>query len=210
MDDHIRAMPKPSNREKILTEGLRVVHERGFGGASVRDIVEAAGVPQGSFTNHFASKEAFGLEIIELYFARSFEVMRATLRNDQLPPLERLGAYIDAAKARLSKDNMRNGCLFGNFTAEASDHSEVIRRRLIEIFAEVQELVAYCLRAAVKAGELPPDFDCDEVAGFVVSSMQGANLVAKAQRSTVPVDRFKKISVLNGAALTSSQIGAMP
>jgi TetR/AcrR family transcriptional regulator, transcriptional repressor for nem operon len=193
MDDHITAVPKPSNREKILTEGLRVVHERGFGGASVRDIVGAAGVPQGSFTNHFASKEAFGLEIIELYFARTFEVMRATLRNDELPPLERLGAYIDAARARLSKDNMRNGCLFGNFTAEASDHSEVIRRRLIEIFAEVQESVAYCLRAAVQAGKLSADFDCDEVAGFVVSSMQGANLVAKAQRSTVPVDRFKKI-----------------
>lgn len=193
MDDHIGAMSKPSNREKILTEGLRVVHERGFGGASVRDIVQAAGVPQGSFTNHFASKEAFGLEIIELYFARSCEVIGATLRNDSLPPLERLEAYIDAAKARLSKDNMRNGCLFGNFTAEASDHSEVIRRRLIEIFADVQEAVAYCLRAAVKAGELPPDFDCHEVAGFVVSSMQGANLVAKAQRSTVPVERFKKI-----------------
>lgn len=186
-------MPKPSNREKILTEGLRVVHAHGFGGASVRDIVEAAGVPQGSFTNHFASKEAFGLEIIELYYARSREVIRETLRNDALPPLERLGAYIDAAKARLSKDNMRNGCLFGNFTAEASDHSEPIRRRLIEIFADVQESVAYCLRAAVQAGELPPDFDCNEVAGFVVSSMQGANLVAKAQRSTVPVERFKKI-----------------
>jgi TetR/AcrR family transcriptional repressor of nem operon len=193
MDDHIKAMPKASNREKILTEGLRVVHERGFGGASVRDIVEAAGVPQGSFTNHFASKEAFGLEIIELYFARSCEVIGETLRNDSLPPLERLGAYIDAAKARLSKDDMRNGCLFGNFTAEASDHSEVIRRRLVEIFAEVQESVAYCLRAAVQAGELPPDFDCNAVAGFVVSSMQGANLVAKAQRSTIPVERFKKI-----------------
>jgi TetR/AcrR family transcriptional regulator, transcriptional repressor for nem operon len=193
MDDHIGTMAKPSNREKILTEGLRVVHARGFGGASVRDIVEAAGVPQGSFTNHFASKEAFGLEIIELYYSRSREVIRETLRNDALPPLQRLGAYIDAAKARLSKDSMRNGCLFGNFTAEASDHSEPIRRRLIEIFADVQESVAYCLRAAVQAGELPPDFDCNEIAGFVVSSMQGANLVAKAQRSTIPVERFKKI-----------------
>jgi TetR/AcrR family transcriptional regulator, transcriptional repressor for nem operon len=193
MDDHIETMAKPSNREKILTEGLRVVHARGFGGASVRDIVEAAGVPQGSFTNHFASKEAFGLEIIELYYSRSREVIRETLRNDALPPLQRLGAYIDAAKARLSKDSMRNGCLFGNFTAEASDHSEPIRRRLIEIFADVQESVAYCLRAAVQAGELPPDFDCNEIAGFVVSSMQGANLMAKAQRSTIPVERFKKI-----------------
>jgi len=45
-------MARPANREKILTAGLRVVHERGFGGASVRDIVQAAGVPQGSFTCH--------------------------------------------------------------------------------------------------------------------------------------------------------------
>src|SRR5258708_35816806 len=117
---------------------------------------------------------------MELFFAESLGVRRGTLRNDKLPPRERVGAYIDAAKARLSKDNMRNGCLFGNFTAEASDHSELIRRRLIEIFADVQESIAYCLRAAVKVGELPPDFDCNEVAGFVVSSMQGANLVAKA------------------------------
>ena len=44
------------------------MHERGFAGASVRDIVEAAKVPQGSFTNHFASKEAFCFEILDLYF----------------------------------------------------------------------------------------------------------------------------------------------
>jgi TetR/AcrR family transcriptional repressor of nem operon len=59
---------KPSNRKKILIEGLRVAHERGFAGTSVRDIVEAAKVPQRSFTNHFASKESFCLEILDLYF----------------------------------------------------------------------------------------------------------------------------------------------
>ena len=173
-------MPKPSHREKILTEGLRVVHERGFAGASVRDIVQAAGVPQGSFTNHFASKEAFGLEVLDLYFARGCELMRETLRNDALPPLQRLGAYIDATKDRLNKNGMRSGCLYGNFTAEASDHSEILRQRLVEIFAEVQASVAYCLRAAKEAGELSPSLDCDEIAAFIVSSLQGANLLAKA------------------------------
>jgi TetR/AcrR family transcriptional repressor of nem operon len=193
MDGHIKTMPKPSNREKILTKGLRVVHERGFAGASVRDIVQAAGVPQGSFTNHFASKEAFGLEILDLYFASGRAVIDETLRNDALPPLRRLEAWIDANKDRLSQDGMRNGCLFGNFTAEASEHSEVIRRRLVEIFAEVQQSVAYCLRAAVAAGELPAGTECDDIAGFVVSSLQGANLLAKAQRSPVPVERFKQV-----------------
>jgi len=186
-------MPKPSHREKILTEGLRVVHERGFAGASVRDIVQAAGVPQGSFTNHFASKEAFGLEVLDLYYARGSELMRETLRNDALPPLQRLGAYIDATKDRLNRNGMRSGCLYGNFTAEASDHSEILRQRLVEIFAEVQASFAYCLRAAVKAGELSPNLDCDEIAAFIVSSLQGANLLAKAQRSPVPIERFKQI-----------------
>ena len=51
---------------------------------------------------------------------------------------------------------MRSGCLYGNFTAEASDHSEILRQRLVEIFAEVQAAVAYCLRAAKAAGEVSP------------------------------------------------------
>ncbi len=69
----------------------------------------------------------------------------------------------------------------------------MIRRRLVEIFAEIQDAIAYCLKAAVKAGELSPKFKKDEIAAFIVSSLQGANLLAKAQRSPAPVDRFKKI-----------------
>ena len=193
MDAHLEGMPKPSNRDKILTEGLRVVHERGFANASVRDIVEAAGVPQGSFTNHFSSKEAFGLEIIDLYLDKARDIIAATLRNDELPPLQRLRAFIDANERRLGRDGMRNGCLFGNFTAEACDHSEAIRHRLVEIFAELQQAVASCLRAAVKSGELPKNFACDDVAGFIVASLQGATLLAKARRNAAPVERFKEI-----------------
>jgi len=186
-------MNKVSNREKILNEGLRVVHEHGYANASVRDIVEAAGVPQGSFTNHFASKEAFGLEIIDIYFAHSRKLIAETLRNDALPPLQRLRDFIGRGKNRLSEKDMRCGCLYGNFAAEASDSSELIRNRLIEIFGEVQESLAYCLRAAVKTGEVPSDLDCNEVAGFIVSSLQGANLLAKAYRNQKTVDRFQHI-----------------
>lgn len=186
-------MAQHSNRERILTEGLRVVHQKGFAGASVRDIVQAAGVPQGSFTNHFTSKEAFGLEIIELYFANSRAVMRETLLNGARDPLERLEAYLETVKNRMNQNNMRNGCLLGNFTAEACDHSDRIRQRLIEIFAEIQANIASCLRAAVAAGEVAADLDCEEVAGFIVSSVQGANLLAKAQRDPASVERFTRI-----------------
>jgi TetR/AcrR family transcriptional repressor of nem operon len=192
MDGHITLMARASNREKILTEGLRVVHRHGFGGASVRDIVQAAGVPQGSFTNHFTSKEAFGLEILDLYFAQSRGMIDASLRNDALPPLQRLADYIDLSKSQLNETGMRDGCLLGNFAAEATDRSEDIRVRLVEIFAELRKTFAECLRAAVAAGELRADFDCDGTAAFILSGLQGANLMAKVARSPEPVERFKQ------------------
>jgi len=184
---------KPSHREKILSEGLRVVHERGYAGASVRDIVAAAGVPQGSFTNHFASKEAFCLEILDLYFSDVRATIQRTLRNDSLPPLVRLRAYVDAQIKYLNRIGWQNGCLIGNFSAEASDHSEIIRKRLVKIFEEIRQAVAYCLKAAVKSGELSRKTDCDELGGFIVASLQGAILQSKAERRAVPIERFKHL-----------------
>jgi TetR/AcrR family transcriptional repressor of nem operon len=192
MSTHLSGMVRVTNREKILKEGLKVVHRHGFANASVRDIVHAAGVPQGSFTNHFESKEAFGLEILDLYFARGRVAIEETLLNDALPPLARLNAWLDRNTETKEKDCARNGCLLGNFTAEASDNSERMRRRLNAIFAEIRDAIATCLRAAVKAGELPQDFACDEIAGFIQTSMQGATLLGKAERSGEPVARFRK------------------
>ncbi len=186
-------MARPSNKEKLLSDGLRLVHERGFGASSVRDITQAAGVPQGSFTNHFASKEAFGLEILERYREMTSANVRATLRNDRLPPLRRLRAWIDGQLDYLRKDEMRRGCLYGNLSAEASETSDAIRFRVASVFAENQASVAYCLQAAIEAGELASEADVQELAGFIVSSLQGAILVAKAQRSPIPVERLKRV-----------------
>src|SRR5580698_1337450 len=186
-------MSRPSHKETLLSDGLRLAHQRGFGGSSVRDIVQAAGVPQGSFTNHFASKEAFGLEILERYWEMTSAAVTATLRNDALPPLRRLRAWVDGQLEYLRKDDMRRGCLYGNLSAEASEESEAIRTRVASVFAANQASVAYCLEAAIDAGELSRNTDVQELAGFIVSSLQGAILVAKAQRSPAAVERFERV-----------------
>lgn len=185
-------MIRISNRDKLLANGRKVVLERGYVGASVRDIVEAAGVPQGSFTNHFESKEAFALEILDLYFADNRIVISETLRNDALPPLKRLRAYLDATLTAVRNHDTKNGCLIGNFAAEASDHSEIIRRRLSAIFTELRDAVAYCLKAAVKEAELSRSFKVSEVADFIVTGLQGAILVSKVERDLSFAENFKK------------------
>jgi TetR/AcrR family transcriptional repressor of nem operon len=186
-------VPRPSLREQILAEGFHVVLEQGYCGATVRDIVRAAGVPQGSFTNHFESKEAFCLELLIRYFAMVQENITKTLRNDSLKPLDRLRQWFDIQLDFLKQADFRNGCLIGNFSAEVGAHSDTIHAKLTEIYEEIHESVVYCLKAAVKSGELPATFNCKELAHFLYSSLQGAILQAKIERRPLPVKRFIKV-----------------
>jgi TetR/AcrR family transcriptional repressor of nem operon len=182
-------MPKPSNRDKILAAGLQVVHTRGFGGASVRDIVAAAGVPQGSFTNHFGSKDAFALEVLDLYAAAGAALLDATLGNASLTPLARLTAYLQAARAAFDP---ARGCMLGNFGAELGECSDALRQRLAQILDVTQAALAACLSSAVAAGELAP-LDTAAMAGFILSGLQGATLMAKIQHSPEPMDTFGRL-----------------
>jgi TetR/AcrR family transcriptional regulator, transcriptional repressor for nem operon len=191
--DGIRNQIEGNVRDKLLTKGLRVVHQQGLVGASVRDIVEAAGVPQGSFSNHFASKEAFGVEILDLYFGFTRKVLAETLNNKELTPLRRLEAYIDANQAFLEQWGVENGCLYGNYAAELTGHDEPIRRRLVEIFNVLQDSLTACLKDAVNAEELPKDFKCKEIGDFILSSLQGAILLSKGKRDTSPLAKFKRV-----------------
>jgi TetR/AcrR family transcriptional repressor of nem operon len=186
-------MPKPSHRKTLLHEGLKVVLSQGYFGASVRDIVRAAGVPQGSFTNHFASKEAFGLEVLDLYFVMVRNYVEKTLRNDSLPPRRRLRAWIDLIIAFLKEGDCHTGCLIGNFSIEASDQSELIRQRLTEIVKDITESIVYCLKAGVDAGELSASTDVREMASFLYSSLQGAILQSKVELSIKSIERFKRV-----------------
>ena len=186
-------MPKPSHHETLLQEGLKVVLSQGYSGASVRDIVRAAGAPQGSFTNHFTSKEAFAEEVLERYFSLVRSNIDKTLRNDSLPPLRRLRAWFDLQIAFLKNAEFRCGCLIGNYSIEASDQSKLIRQRLTEMFKDINESIVYCLKAAIDASELSPSTDVREVASFLYASWHGAILQSKVEQSIKPLERFKRI-----------------
>ena len=194
-------MARASHRERLLTEGFHLVHERGFGGTSVRDIVNAAGVPQGSFTNHFPTKEQFGLQVLDLYYEKIQSVIEKTLRNDELSPLKRLKAYFDIHIASIESFDSKRGCMFGNTSAEATDENESLRLRVVEMLDGVTASVEYCLKAAAKVGELPAGTRTKDLAAYITSSFQGAILMSRAYRSTAPVERFKRILL---ASITNS------
>jgi TetR/AcrR family transcriptional repressor of nem operon len=187
-------MPKPSLRESLLNAGLQVMFRTGYNGTSVRDIAAASGAPQGSFTNHFRSKEAFALEVLDRYFSRVKKLVAEALGDSALSPRARLRRYLDIITGRLEGDGYARGCLIGDFSLEAPGSSEVLRLRLAEIFEEWRQPFAHCIAEAQASGEIETQFDATELAEFLLASWEGAILRMKVERSPKALERFKSIA----------------
>ena len=187
-------MPKPSLRHRILDAGLKVVLRKGYIGSGVRDIMAEAQAPQGSFTNHFRSKEAFAREVLDAYFDDLKGVVAGALGNTSLPPRERLRRYLDVITDRLEADGFSRGCLIGDFSLEAAPISELLRERLATIFLEWRSPFAACIAEAQSVGQISTEFTPADLADFLLASWEGAILRMKVDRTAEPLERFKRIA----------------
>ena len=77
---------------------------------------------------------------------------------------------------------------------EAAPHSEALRQRLHDIFAEWCAPFAACIAEAQAAGEIDTTFTADDLAEFLLASWHGAILRMKVEQNAAPLQRFKKIA----------------
>ena len=89
-----RARQKAETKSRILQCALDAFAERGFEGASVRDIAAAAGVNHGLIKYHFEDKDRLWKASVDFLFDRLHREMDAYARPDPYSPLEDLKAWI--------------------------------------------------------------------------------------------------------------------
>ncbi len=184
-------MGRNSVRQVIVEAGLKLFLERGFNASSVQDITAAAGVPKGSFYNHFASKEILGAEIVRLYGERN----ASTLLGDRsLPALERLRRYFVGLNSLYIGMDCQGGCLLGNFSAELAEHSELIRTELATLLKRWTGEIEATIQEAQAQGAVSMEFAPSELAAFLLDAYQGSILRARIEQGRGAFDRFVNLA----------------
>jgi TetR/AcrR family transcriptional repressor of nem operon len=190
---HIRLLMARTNvREKIVNAGLKVLIEKGFNGSGVQEITAAAGVPKGSFYNHFESKEALGAEVVDRYGRDN--PRRATLRDTSLPAVQRLRAHFERLNEAYTGMRFGRGCLLGNFSAELADQSQLIRERLADLYLSWSTDIATVIAEAQAAGSISTKTPAADLAAFLLDAYEGALLRARVEKSGRAFDRFMTVA----------------
>jgi TetR/AcrR family transcriptional repressor of nem operon len=177
-------------RERLLEAGVQIFSKSGFNGCSVQDITECAGVPKGSFYNHFDSKEALGAAALRHYWSEEADEWLAVLNQPGSSPLQRLRAYFERGCDEIIAMGYTCGCLIGNMTAELSDHSPLIAAELSAIYEGWSQQVGDCIRKAQACGEVSSGADPVMLATFALNAWEGAILRARIEKSDRPLRQF--------------------
>lgn len=186
-------MKNTSTRNKLIDTGAELIVQHGYNATGINAVLNACGVPKGSFYHYFSSKEDFGLAVIER-FADDYSDGLATLLEDaHIPPLERLRLYFAQGRQYMQTCNHETGCLIGNLGQELAGQSDVFRDALNNVFLRWETHFVTCIEAAQAQGSICPRADTAALASFILSGWEGAILRAKTLKSVAPMEHFETI-----------------
>ena len=92
------------------------------------------------------------------------------------------------------ESGFERGCLLGNFSAEVSGQSTVIRKRLAALFTRWTKEMEVAIAQAQTDGDVSERFRARDLAAFLLDAYEGAILRARVEKSAKPFERFMQLT----------------
>ena len=178
----------PDVRTAILDTGQRIMAGKGFSAVGLNEILAEAGVPKGSFYHYFASKEAFGEAILQVYFEDYLADLDEILSRSGLTMAERLMAYFEHWRETQSFDDCQGKCLAVKLSAEVVDLSEAMRAVLNQGTSDIIGRLTHAIETGMEEGSLSIVDEPEDIGRSLYQLWLGSSVMVKIVRSTEPFE----------------------
>jgi TetR/AcrR family transcriptional regulator, transcriptional repressor for nem operon len=185
---------------QILDVAEAQVQVRGFNAVSYADVAAELKITTAALHYHFPGKAELGEALMDRYASRFAEALAAVESRIQDAP-GRLDAYVGLY---LDVLRMKKMCLCGMLAAEYQTLPAPMQETVLRFFAENEEWLTRVLEQGSEEGTLAFEGSPSDVARMIVSSLEGAMLVA---RPFGDISRFQAVAdqVLAGVKGTSHE-----
>jgi len=171
-------------RARLLETAADLLHRQGYASTGLNQVLDEASAPRGSLYFHFpGGKEELMAEALRGASAGLTELLERTLAS--APSAEvALFLIVEYFRGQLEQSKFAKGCPVATVALEQAAVSDPIHAACSRAYTQWEALIA---------GRLVRDgwarTRADEVAGFILSSIEGALILCRAHRSTAPLLR---------------------
>jgi AcrR family transcriptional regulator len=171
-------MPDGS-RERMVRAAVDLFRERGYAATSFSDVLERSGAPRGSIYHHFpGGKDQLASEAVQWYADR---VARALDRAG--PATEVVELFLSSSREALVASDFSAGCAVAAVTLDLGPGEYRLHPSVANAFGRWRTVLS---EAFTREGATPAQ--ARRLAAFTVAAVEGALILARAERSARPLD----------------------
>ncbi|HEV3055266.1 MAG TPA: TetR/AcrR family transcriptional regulator [Solirubrobacteraceae bacterium] len=171
-----------SPRDQMIESAALLIRERGVKATSFSDVLAHSGAPRGSIYHHFPGGKA-QLVLEATRYAGEFTAAGLAAALSEHDPVAAIKRFCDLWRRILTRSDFADGCPVVAVALEG-DSSPAARAAAADAFSAWEELIAGAL--------IPHGMPADRAAGIaslVIAAIEGGVVLARAQRSTAPLER---------------------
>ncbi|MEV6254441.1 TetR/AcrR family transcriptional regulator [Nocardia sp. NPDC051911] len=170
-------------RGKLVDAARTLVERHGYYGAGLNQILAASGAPRGSLYFHFPGGKD---ELVATAVAQAGKEIAALI--DAIEPgdaAEAASRLLRAFGDRLEASGWQQGCPVATVALDVAAANDPIQAECAAAYAAWEQALRIRLRADGRD-------DADDLAAAVLAMVEGALLLARAQRSREPLERVER------------------
>ena len=174
-------MGRPRNfvESDVIASASETFSLHGYGGTTLEDLVAATGLGKQSLYNAFGGKRDLFLRALTAETTDAVAAVDEALARGADTPLERIRAHLLKLAITLSDDQER-GSLFTKATVELAEHDTEVAESALHAFSELRKIYRSCIVDAQDGGEIDPEADATELAGFFLAVTRGMEVLGNA------------------------------
>jgi AcrR family transcriptional regulator len=183
----INQVTAPDNtRDRIILAGLRLFAAKGYQSTSIVDLLQEAGAHSGSFYHFFPTKQDLLLAVLKTYRDGIEPMLLAPAWEGILDPIAKVFALLAVYRRALENSGCTYGCPIGSLALELHEPDPPVRELLSVNFSGWVSHIRACLDAA--GSRLPRSVNTEQLAMFVLTTMEGGVMQARTHRSLSAFD----------------------
>lgn len=171
-------------RERLLVTGERLFRTQGYSGTGLKQLAQEAEAPWSSMYHFFpGGKQQLGAEVVR-YAADRYAALIDKAFAAYADPADAVAAVFKAEAKILTESKFRNGCPVAAVTLDVASTVEELREPCAEAFDLWIGTIAQAFAAAGLAAK-----DARALASYVLSSLEGAIVLSRAEKSVTTLER---------------------
>jgi TetR/AcrR family transcriptional repressor of nem operon len=180
-------MPTPDRRTQLLDLAQSMIQERGYNAFSFKDLAKRVGIKTASVHYHFPSKAELGQQVMERYLHRLEASLQtwAALANETA----RLHAFVSIYR---QTEEQHTICLCGSMASDIETLDAHVQAPVSAYLERSQAWVAQCVQSGLDSGEFVSALPAETLALSLLSSLQGALILSRAQSTERLLDAVEQ------------------